>query len=406
MTKKHILFEEKIRQDTYNTVVFGKGQDTELYLVGGYIRDVFRGIESHDRDYIIRGEMLPFVKSIQKIIGGTIVVFRMKNTIRLALKNGYTFDFSELPETLEKDLSKRDFTMNALAWSPDKGLIDLYDGIRDIEKRLVCCISQGNMIDDPLRMLRAYRFSAELNGTVNSRTRQIIKRHHMKILAASNERITLEMFHLLNAQQSSTYVKMAFEDELLNDLISLSIKKIARNIKALDNFENRILHLLPQQIKVRLHNIFAQNLTYKGLLCLHILLQDFSEKQILTHLTMSKRIINRIKAVSDSRRILKDLRKITSGKLFEFFKKSGDAALDICIVSNRLDLLRDLSKFKKICGKGLLTAKEVTRISGVISGIDLGKMLLLIKKAQFEGRLKSRREAIYFIKSIHKSKNK
>ena len=120
---------------------------------------------------------------------------------------------------------------------------------------------------------------------------------------------------------------------------------------------------------------------------------------------MSKRIINRIKAVSDSRRILKNLRKITSGKLFEIFKKSGDAALDICIVSNRLDLLRDLSKFKKICGKGLLTAEEVTRISGVISGIDLGKMLLLIKKAQFEGRLKSRREAIYFIKSIHKSKN-
>jgi tRNA nucleotidyltransferase (CCA-adding enzyme) len=398
-----MLVEKKIRQDAYNTVIFSKGHNRELYLVGGYLRDVFRGIESRDRDYVIRGRILPFVRSIQKIIGGTIVVFKMKNTIRLALKNGHTFDFSELQRKIEEDLSKRDFTMNALAWSPSKGLIDLYDGISDLEKRVVRSISQRNLIDDPLRMLRAYRFSAELNGTLNSATRQIIKRHHMRILAVSNERITLEMFHLLNAQQSSNYIKIAFEDRLINDLISFSINELKNNIKALDNFENSILHLLPKEIKVRLHDIFAQNLTYKGLLCLHILLNNSDKEKMPHHLTMSKRIISRIKTVSNGNRRLKNLRKITSKNLFEIFRNSGEAAIDMCIVSNKLDLLRDLRRFRRVWEKGLLTSEEAMNISGIKTGIDFGRMLLFLKMAEFEGRLKSRRDAVAYIESIRKS---
>jgi tRNA nucleotidyltransferase (CCA-adding enzyme) len=404
MIRKHVLFEKKIRQDAFNTVIFGKGHNRELYLVGGYIRDAFRGIESRDRDYVLRGGILPFVRSIQNVIGGSIVVFKMKNTIRLALNNRHTFDFSQIQNKIEDDLSKRDFTINALAWSPVKGLIDLYDGISDLEKSVISCISQRNMIDDPLRMLRAYRFSAELNGTIDSTTRQIIKRHHKRILAVSNERITLEMFHLLNAQQSSNCIKMAFEDGLLIDLIFSSINELENNIKALDNFENRILHLLSKKIKVRLHDIFAQNLTYKGLLCLHILLKDSDQEKMPSRLTMSKRIISRIKAVSNGIRRLTNLRKITSHSLFEIFRNSGEAAVDICIVSNKLNLLRDLSRFRRVWKKGLLTSEEAINLSEIKTGIDVGRMLLLLKMAEFGGRLKSRREAIAYIKSVVKSK--
>jgi tRNA nucleotidyltransferase/poly(A) polymerase len=234
---KDSLFENTIRKDRYNSIIFDKGRKRELYLVGGYLRDLLRGIDSHDRDYIVRGNLLSFVRDVQKGIGGTIVQFKSSDMMRLVVKDGHAFDFCQLRGTLEEDLSKRDFTMNALAWSPEIGIIDLYDGLRDIVRKRVCSISKKNMLDDPLRMVRAYRFSAELNGTVDSQTRETIKLYHRKIRTVSSERITLEMFYLLNTQLASKYLKMALRDNLLRHLITLTISQLQLHLKVMDTFE-------------------------------------------------------------------------------------------------------------------------------------------------------------------------
>lgn len=400
MISKDSLFENTIRKDRYNSIIFDKGRRKELYLVGGYLRDLLRGIDSHDRDYIVRGNLLSFVRDVQKGIGGTIVQFKSNDMMRLVLKDGHTFDFCRFQGTLEEDLSKRDFTMNALAWSPDSGPIDLYNGINDIYKGRVCSISKKNMLDDPLRMVRAYRFSAELNGTVDSQTRKTIKFYHKKIRTVSSERITLEMFYLLNTKLSSKYLKMALRDNLLSDILSLSISRLKDNLKVLDAFEKEILDILPSNIKVLLHDIFSQNLSYKGLLCLEILLQDSSGRANLPYLKISNKIINRVASAMEGIRGLNKVKHINNRRLFEIFMKAGKASVDSLIINNTLTFLKDFRRFRRIWENGLLGSDEVMRISGIGPGPELGKILLALKKAQFEGRLKSKYKATKFVKSI------
>lgn len=402
---KYSLIENKIRKDRYNSLIFNESRGNELYLVGGYIRDVFRGDSAHDRDYIVRGNVLTLADNIREKIGGSIIVFEPKNTIRLALKNGPIFDFSEFHGTIGEDLSKRDFTINALAWSPVTGLIDLHGGITDIENKVVSSVRQKNIIDDPLRMMRAYRFAAEMSGTIDAKTRRIIKRFHKNICRVSTERITLEMFHLLNTDQPAKYLKMSLEDNLLNDIFLFNINYLNDNIEVMDNFRKEVLHLLPLKIKVMLHNIFSQNLSYGGLLFLHILLRDCPEEYMFSHLKASTRIMKRLRAISEGAKKLKGARIITSDILFRIFSTSGAASADILIVCNQLQYLRELMRYQRILKKGLLRAEEIMKIAGVEQGPQLGEIILALRKKHFEGRLKSRREAVLLIESLQNARN-
>ena len=85
---------QKILKDHYNALVFGKGRGN-VYLVGGFIRDMVRGARSHDRDYIVFGDIRSFVKQIRTLTGGTVVEFKNEGMIRIALKGGDTLDFSK-----------------------------------------------------------------------------------------------------------------------------------------------------------------------------------------------------------------------------------------------------------------------------------------------------------------------
>ena len=164
-----------ILSDAYNCLIFEKGRRKNVYLVGGYVRDHLRGCHSQDRDYIISGNIMPHVKEIKKRLGGTIVSFKKGGTTRIVTKNGLTFDFSKPSGTIEEDLSKRDFTINAIAWSPHRGIIDLFHGIDDLQNKKIQAIKKQNLIDDPLRMIRAYRFAAEIDGSIEEKTRTSLK---------------------------------------------------------------------------------------------------------------------------------------------------------------------------------------------------------------------------------------
>ncbi len=389
-----------LRADAYNSLIFMKGRGRQLYLVGGFIRDILMGIDSRDRDYIVRGNIMSFVKSVQNNAGGTIVQFKCKDTIRLAMKDGRILDFSRLSGTLAENLAGRDFTMNALAWSPRAGMTDLHNGIKDIQRGIVRAISRHNLVADPLRMLRAYRFSAEIDGTVDATTRRIIRGNRLNIRDSASERITLEIFNLLNTRRASMHLKMALEDRLLNAIIPLSINRLRDNIRVMDEVETRILHLLPNKIKVLLHETFAQNLTYKGLLCLQILIRDADLEELMLYLALSRKILFRLNKASHGLELMRKVRRVSRERLFTVLSKAKDAALDVLILTRRLRFLRDLSKFREIESKGLLTAEEVMSIAGVESGPKLGELLTALKKEQFKGMVQTRGEAEAFLREL------
>ena len=383
---------EKILKDRYNSIIFKKSRGRGVYLVGGYIRDILRGKISKDRDFIVADDIKSFTHEIRKFIGGTLIEFKKGETTRLVLKDRVSIDFSRSMGTLEEDLSKRDFTINAIAWSPDSGIIDPYKGIEDIKRRRISSISEKNFKADPLRMLRAYRFAAELNGSIEDKTRRSIKTLYNKIKKVSPERITFELFNLLNSENPARYLNMALNDRLLRYILSINIRALERNIKAIYRFK-RQLKEHTKEVKVLLEEIFSQNITYKGLLLLELLLRrnGLFEPDRIPLIRISRNIAKRIMLTH------KGLKEFKGGKLFNFFMKSKGAAMDIIILKDRMDLIKEYIRFKNIWKKGMISSLEVARIGKIKAGPILGKVIAELKKAEFEREIKSKEEAIRLI---------
>jgi len=383
---------EKILRDRYNSIIFKKSRGRGVYLVGGYIRDILRGKISKDRDFIVADDIKSFTHEIRKFIGGTLIEFKKGETTRLVLKDGVTLDFSRPMGTLEEDLSKRDFTINAIAWSPDSGIIDPYKGIEDIKRRRISSLSEKNFKADPLRMLRAYRFAAELNGSIEDKTRRSIKTLYNKIKKASPERITFELFNLLNSENPARYLNMALNDRVLRYILSINIRALERNIKAIYRFK-RQLKEHTKEVKVLLEEIFSQNITYKGLLLLELLLKrnGLFEPYRIPLIRISRNIAKRIMLTH------KGMKEFKGGKLFDFFMKSKGAAMDIIILKDRMDLIKEYIRFKNIWKKGMISSLEVARIGKIKAGPRLGKVIAELKKAEFEREIKSEEEAIRLI---------
>jgi tRNA nucleotidyltransferase/poly(A) polymerase len=385
-----------ILSDKYNSIIFEKGRRRNVYLVGGYVRDLLRGCHSQDRDYIMSGNVMSIVKEIKDRIGGTIVKFKKGGTIRIATKNGLTFDFSKPVGSLNEDLSKRDFTINAIAWSAYEGIIDLFHGLDDIQKKRVRVIKKENFVDDPLRMIRAYRFAAELDGYVEKGTRHLIKILNNNIKVSSSERITLEIFQLLNLKHSAKHLKTALSDGLLNNIFLITSKTLDKNIKQISLFEKLTLNKLPPTFKVKLKEIISQNLTYKGFLCFALLVKNIrKEKYMNQKMRFSKKINKRLDLIQRSIG-----EKIIKGKSFDIYMKSADATLDIFILKNRIDCLPDHKRFLRIWNRGILSSEDVIRYSGINSGENIGSIIKEVKRAQYEGRVRTKASVIKLVEKL------
>lgn len=386
---------EKILRDRYNSIIFRKSRGRGVYLVGGYVRDILRGKISKDRDFIVADDIKSFTHEIREFIGGTLIEFKKGETTRLILKDKVTIDFSRPIGTLIQDLSKRDFTINAIVWSPEKGIIDPYKGMEDIKRKRIRSISEKNFEADPLRMLRAYRFAAELNGSIEVKTRKSIKTLYNKIKKVSPERITFELFNLLNSENPAKYLNMAFKDRILRLILSINKRGLERNIKAIYRFK-RQLNEYPKEVKVLLEEIFSQNITYKGLLLLELLLRrnGMFEPDRIPLLRISKNITKRIILAH------KGMKEFKGEQLFNFFMKSKGAAMDIIILKDRLDLIKEYIRFKNIWKKGIISSLEVARIGKIKAGPKLGRAIIELKKAEFDREIKTMEEARRLISNL------
>ncbi len=136
-------------------------------------------------------------------------------------------DQVKFSQTLEDDLKRRDFSINALCYNPQtREIIDLFEGIIDLQKQEIKAI--GNPDDrfkeDALRMLRAVRFVAQLGFTINSKTKESIKKHHFLLKNISTERIRDEFIKILMSKNIIDVFVLMNELDIL-DYISHDFKK-------------------------------------------------------------------------------------------------------------------------------------------------------------------------------------
>ena len=212
-------------------------------LVGGAVRDALLGRQrTHwDLDFVLPEKAVETAKIIAaKYDGGFVVLDDTRQIARVVFPEG-TLDFAlQEGETLEKDLQRRDFTINAIAYNMRKQqAIDPLGGIQDLEQRIIRMVSPKNLQDDPLRLLRAYRQASQLDFQIDSQTQKTIHSLTNLLPKIAAERVQNELNYLLSSSLGNKWLQKAWEDGLIDtwftDLNREKFSQIA-NIETLKQF--------------------------------------------------------------------------------------------------------------------------------------------------------------------------
>lgn len=208
----------------------------EIYVVGGYVRDLLLGKHIKDIDFVVVGDAMVFADQLKHDLRLRRLVRYPRFGTFMASYYSYTLEFvnarsesysqdSRKPITqkadLYSDLSRRDFTINTLAMSIDPKnfgqIIDRFGGKRDLENKLIRTplAPEQTFSDDPLRMMRAIRFASRLNFAIHEPVWEAIRETCQRLQIVAQERITDEFNKILLSDNPSSGLRMLDESGLL-----------------------------------------------------------------------------------------------------------------------------------------------------------------------------------------------
>jgi len=236
--------------------------DVEVYVIGGYVRDILLKRRSKDIDVVVVGSGIDVARAVAERLGkhteakyygqfGTAMISHKGWVIEFvgARKESYKL-FSRKPEvedgSLQDDQNRRDFTINALAISLNRHdfglLLDPFDGIRDLENGLIRTPLDADITysDDPLRMMRAARFATQLGFTIDKASYEAIIRNRNRIRIVSPERISDELNKIILAKKPSVGFKLLFDTGILHiifpEMVALQGVETMQGKSHKDNF--------------------------------------------------------------------------------------------------------------------------------------------------------------------------
>lgn len=233
----------------------------ECYVVGGYVRDIMLRRPSTDVDFVTVGSGIEVASEVaRRMKGSHLSVFRNYGTAQVkrrsvelefvgARKESYHRE-SRNPVvedgTLDDDIARRDFTVNAMALCVNAGrfgeLIDRYNGIDDLRRGLIRTPLDPDVTfsDDPLRMMRAIRFATQLGFEIVDETFNAIRRNARRIEIISKERVADELMKIMRSPQPSRGWQLLFRSGLLKiifpELAALRGIDVVNGVGHKDNF--------------------------------------------------------------------------------------------------------------------------------------------------------------------------
>lgn len=187
--------------------------NTEVYLVGGAVRDLLTNRLSPDFDFAVPSNGISIARTVANALKADFMVLDSeRDTGRVVIIEGETYTYLDFAAfrgaTLEDDLRDRDFTINAMALNlRDITIIDPLNGATDIRAKVIRACSSDSLTNDPVRILRAVRQAAAFGFTIDKSTRELMKQAADKINNVSIERVRDEVFKILGGPKASASIR-------------------------------------------------------------------------------------------------------------------------------------------------------------------------------------------------------
>ncbi|MEO1094728.1 MAG: CCA tRNA nucleotidyltransferase [Cyanobacteria bacterium J06638_28] len=395
---------------------------SSAHLVGGSVRDALLGRKADylDLDFVLPGEAIETAHAIARHYEVGFVILDPKNKIARVVFPQATVDFAQqVGNTLETDLHRRDFTVNAIAYHPHtEQIFDPLGGCADLERQLLRMVSADNLADDPLRLLRAYRQAAQLGFVLDAQTRSTIHQLAPLLGKVAAERVRGELDCLLSKEEGTPLIQLAWQDKVLNSWLPELNPAQLQKLVAVDDAYSCLCNCRP--IFAQLLSGWAKEQTspgfhrswFKAAKLSQLLSTDLTEAEAeLTHFKYSRAEQQVVLAVI---RALPQLREMAMGETsrrqhYYLFKTVGSSFPSLVLVGlaegmalEFLDPLIDafLDPQNPIAHpRTLVSGRDVMQHLGVRPGPHIGEWLAAVELACAEGVVNSAAEALGWIAS-------
>ena len=434
----------------------------KIYIVGGTIRDKLLERKISDIDFAVDGNFEDAALSFKEKLGGNFVKLH-EDTIRVVASD-VIYDFSPIKGSdIYEDIKKRDFTINAMAQDIESGeIIDVLNSKDDLKNGIIRVSYEDAFKDDPLRMLRAFRFASKYNFKIEDKTFKLIKSFHKFIHVSAGERISAEIFKIFENENTAEYVRFMDDAGIIEEIFPyMSDMKCIGKCKyhVVDAYTHSILSIehFDILIKKMYHNKYSEKIKkimeetmgctkHKAVLKLATFLHDIGKPEAMKNkdgkvtfkmheVYGAKKFVNSSKWLMFSKSQNMLIKSVIAGHmrpLWLFNQKSSNKAIykmfcelneytidvllsslfDVTATRSLLDENKEEAELyfnyisrliEKYYGfqlrKNLINGNDVKRITG-FDGKKIGEVLKKVNEEIFCENINSRDEAIEYIKDL------
>ena len=415
------ILKEKLPVDTYEFLVMAGEVGDELgfgvYLVGGCVRDMLRGVENPDIDIVAEGDGIALARTLAKKTGAKITVHQKFGTAKVILpmlrfdvataRTEYYESPAALPKvetsSIKKDLYRRDFTINTLAVKLNKKnfgvLLDFFGGQRDLKERVIRVLHNLSFVEDPTRAFRAIRFSERFGFKLTKHTENLIK------LA-----LRMNIFEKLSGSRLYDELMLTFMEtypiKALKRLSDYGLLKVIHSSLAFSSGLEEFLQTVHDTISW-FDLLFLEERYEKGMLYLAALLYKLNKEDLesaLGRLAVPPKPREHIlKTLNIAQNIIKKLKADSPVDIYYTLKDCDiEAILFSMALSQGSDNKKAISRFLLELRdvKPLLKGGDLKKI-GFPPGPLYSDVFRKIVDEKLMGRLATREEELTFVKNIY-----
>jgi len=394
------------------------------YLVGGSVRDALLGRQAEylDLDFVLPTGAVQTAKLIANHYQAGYVLLDAERQIARVVFARATVDFAaQVGKSLDEDLGRRDFTVNAIAYSPhSQQILDPLQGYADLQRRLIRTVQVENLKEDPLRLLRAYRQAAQLGFQIEPNTQTQIRRLADLLKSIAAERIQSELGYLLNTARGTPFLKLAWQDGLLTSWLPHATAQSLERIEQMDQAAqepNLSLALEPDRAEgtklsgnrnwLKLAKLAALLAADPAIAEPELWRLKYSRAEIqavlsvLTLLPQLQACVSHVAAPAEN---------LSAHAQYHLFRQAGTAFPALAVAG--LAAAIPLSVMAPLISRYLTADDPIAHPSALLTGRDLitqlnlspspviGQLLEAIQLAHAEGKVSSRSEALEFAKTL------